>query len=262
LEQVLLNIGSNAVKFTDQGRVDLKVLPVTQDALSVRLRFEVRDTGIGIDKDALGRLFQPFVQADASINRRFGGTGLGLVISQRLLALMHGELHVSSEPGQGSVFWFELSFDRATPVAEGPVLSETGPGDRVPRLTGLRVLAVDDSQINRMLIERALQREGAHVTLASDGQQALEILKAQARDFDAVLMDIQMPIMDGMSATRAIRSDPELAHLPVFALSAGVLAEEREAALDAGVNDFLGKPLNLDQLNQLLEPFRPSFPRS
>jgi CheY-like chemotaxis protein len=124
------------------------------------------------------------------------------------------------------------------------------------------VLAVDDSQINRMLVERALQLEGAHVTLASDGQQALEILKAQPGDFDAVLMDIQMPIMDGLSATRAIRLDPDLAHLPVFALSAGVLVEEREAALDAGVNDFLGKPLDLDQLNQLLEPFRSFSHRS
>ena len=260
LEQILLNLVGNAIKFTEQGRVDLEVRRLAEDEQSVGLRFDIRDTGIGIDEDALTRLFQPFVQADASINRRFGGTGLGLVISRRLVNLMGGELQVVSEPGQGSVFWFELSLERAPSAAEVPVITDAGLSTvSLPRLSGLRVLAVDDSQINRMLVERALQLEGAHVTLASHGQQALEILKAQPSNFDAVLMDVQMPIMDGLSATRAIRSDPDLAHLPVFALSAGVLAEEREAALDAGVNDFLGKPMDLDQLNRLLEPFRSSF---
>ncbi len=257
LEQVLLNLVGNAIKFTEQGRVDLEVRRLTEDDRILRFRFEVRDTGIGIDEDALARLFQPFVQADATINRRFGGTGLGLVISQRLLSLMQGELQVASEPGKGSVFWFELCFDRAPSAAEAPAISDSGQQfAKLPRLFGLRVLAVADSQINRMLVERALKLEGAHVTLASDGQQALEVLRTQHRDFDAVLMDIQMPIMDGLAATRVIRTDPQLAHLPVFALSAGVLAEEREAALEAGVNDFLSKPLDLDQMNALLEPFR------
>ena len=229
LEQILLNLAGNAVKFTEQGRVDVEVRMLAESDESMRLRFEVRDTGIGIAEEALRRLFQPFAQADTSISRRFGGTGLGLVISRRLVNAMGGELQVSSEPGRGSLFWFELSFPRlratvrdmeASPVAE-KVSTAT------QRLAGFKVLAVDDSPINRMVVERALKAEGAHVTLAVNGQEALDRLRAQPAQFDVVLMDIQMPVMDGLTATRAIRTELGLTSLPVIALSAGVLAEEQ-----------------------------------
>ena len=261
LEQILLNLAGNAVKFTEQGRVDVEVRTLTENEDSITLRFDVRDTGIGIAEAALGRLFQPFAQADTSISRRFGGTGLGLVISRRLVNAMGGELQVSSEPNQGSLFWFELSFPRAPAAVmdtEVSPVAETVSTAR-QRLAGLKVLAVDDSPINRMVVERALKVEGAHVTLAANGQEALDLLRAQPESFDLVLMDIQMPVMDGLTATRAIRTDLGLRSLPVIALSAGVMAEEQQQALDAGVNDFLPKPMNLEQMtNMILRYCRPS----
>ena len=249
LEQILINLIGNAIKFTQAGSVELAVTRVVEGEKSLRVRFEVRDTGIGMSLFVRARLFQPFSQGDASITRRFGGTGLGLAISKRLVDLMGGEIGIISEEGRGSTFWIELPFERAGVVAEtgavtAPVATETSG----PRLGGLHMLAVDDNRLNLMVLERALKNEGADVTLAADGQQALQILKARPRDFQVVLMDVQMPVMDGLSATRAIRDDPELRHLPVIALTAGVLPEERQAALDAGVDGFLAKPLDLQQM--------------
>jgi CheY-like chemotaxis protein len=261
LEQILINLVGNAIKFTAKGGVTVSVESVAIEESSARVRFEVRDTGIGIEPDVIGQLFKPFSQADASITRNFGGTGLGLAISRRLVDLMGGQMGVTSQAGQGSTFWFELPLLRDTEqqarvdtIREEPEAPPVG-----PQLTGLRVLAVDDSRLNLMVVERALKLEGCSVTVAADGQQALQILKAQPHAFDVVLMDIQMPVMDGLTATREIRQDPALARLPVIALTAGVLPEERQAALDAGVNDFLAKPLDLQTMTALLAPYsRPS----
>ncbi|MFM8443645.1 MAG: PAS domain S-box protein [Methylococcus sp.] len=260
LRQVLLNLSSNAIKFTERGRVELRVSPVAVTATTARLRFEVSDTGIGIAPATLGSLFRPFTQADATTTRRFGGTGLGLSISKRLVELMGGDIGATSTPGVGSVFWFELPLVRdADPGAA--VIEDTAAPDSAkpsgPRLSGLRVLAVDDNRINLLVLERALELEDAHVSLAADGRQALEILRTHPAGFDIVLMDVQMPVMDGLTATRAIRADPALARLPVVALTAGVLAEERAAAQAAGVNDFLAKPLNLEALVGMLQALRP-----
>jgi signal transduction histidine kinase/ActR/RegA family two-component response regulator len=256
LEQVLINLVGNAVKFTETGGVTLAVLPLSANADTVGLRFEVRDTGIGIDREALANLFQPFSQADASITRRFGGTGLGLVISKRLVELMGGQLHVDSESGQGSTFWFDVALPRATLETTAAIQPAEAQTQQIgPQLAGLKVLAVDDNRINLMVLEKALQREGATVTLAADGHQALQILREKIGDFDVVLMDIQMPVMDGLTATREIRLDPMLARVPVVALTAGVLAEEREAARAAGMDAFLTKPLDLRQMLDTLVPY-------
>jgi PAS domain S-box-containing protein len=260
LEQVLLNLLSNAIKFTEQGEVGLAIRALEATAAQMRLRFEISDSGIGLDEAAQARLFRPFTQADDSITRRFGGTGLGLSISKHLVQHMGGIMGLRSAPGQGSTFWFEIPFDLPIdlPPSAHPLVS-TAPEPATPdefALHGLRVLAVDDNRINLMVAGKALEQLGILAETAGDGQQALDRLRAGPTDFDAVLMDIQMPVMDGLTATREIRRDPALRHLPVIALSAGVLPEEREAALAAGVNDFLGKPLKLENLKAVLYRFR------
>ncbi len=254
LEQVLINLIGNAIKFTETGKVTVRVNALAVDRRQARLRFTVADTGIGIAPEALANLFQPFTQAEAGITRRFGGTGLGLSISKHLVELMGGTIGVDSTLGQGSTFWFELTWPRVARDAPNPPAPAIQPELRGPRLQGLRVLAVDDNHINLFMLERALQLEGAQVHLAADGQQALQTLAASPHGFDVVLMDIQMPVMDGLTATRAIRQNPELAALPVIALTAGVLAEERAAAEAAGMTDFLPKPLELERMVVVLQP--------
>ena len=248
IKQILLNLVSNAIKFTEQGTVTVGIRPLELTETAVRLRFEVSDTGLGIAPAALAKLFQPFTQADASTTRRFGGTGLGLSICKRLVELMGGTIGATSELGAGSTFWFELPFERTATVA-----APAG-----PRLQGLRVLAVDDNRINLFMLERALKLEGVgRVQLAADGQQALQTLEADPQGFDCVLMDVQMPVMDGLTATRLIRGHAELRTLPVIALTAGVMAEERERAEAAGVTGFLAKPLELAAMVTMLRPYAP-----
>ncbi|MFM8441999.1 MAG: PAS domain-containing protein [Methylococcus sp.] len=252
IRQVLINLLSNAIKFTEKGQVDLRVVQLVLDDHQVRLRFEVRDTGIGISPPALSRLFQPFSQADGSITRRFGGTGLGLTIRRRLVEMMSGTIGADSVPGEGSTFWFELPLQRIGEEEES-IQPVTPTLPACHRLHGMRVLVVDDNRMNLLLVESALKKENVETVLAGDGQQALEILRSQPQRFQAVLMDVQMPVMDGLTATRAIRNDPALSHLPVIALTAGVMPQERQAALEAGVNNFLSKPLELGQLLGVLE---------
>ena len=246
LEQVLMNLVGNAIKFTEQGNIQLLVEILELSPSNARLRFNVRDTGIGIAHEQIASLFEPFTQANSAITRRFGGTGLGLSISKSLVELIGGSIGVESTPGVGSTFWFEAPFGRSSkePAAPAP----PSPPVVEKRLAGLRCLVVDDSRMNREVVERMLTREGARVTLAGDGQQALQYLRAQNQAFDTVLMDIQMPVMDGLTATRAIRNELGLWRLPVIALSAGVLNEQQKRVHEAGADDFLSKPVDLEEL--------------
>ena len=241
VNQVLTNLATNAIKFTNNGNVTLRVSTVAAAANAVRLRFAVEDSGIGISAEALPRLFSPFVQADQSTTRRFGGTGLGLSIVKQLVTLMGGEIGVTSTPGVGSVFWFELDFTlsaRQASALHGPRESV----QRGPRLQGVRVLVADDSDINLEVARRILEWEGAIVTLASDGQQAVDKLLEAPGGYDVVLLDVQMPVLDGHDATRRIRQGLGLVDLPIIALTAGTLTSEAALAKEAGMSDFVGKP--------------------
>ena len=256
LEQILLNLTGNAIKFTETGEIVIRVSPVTLSESTARLRFEVTDSGIGMDSEALAKLFKPFSQADAGITRRFGGTGLGLSISKQLVELMDGVIGVESTEGVGSTFWFEVPFDRTKDEAE--IACPTEAAGTGPRFHGLHLLVADDNQINRFVAERILTREGARVTLVNDGLEAVNALRVNPEAFDVVLMDIQMPVMDGLAATRAIREELGLTDLPVIALTAAVMQEERQEALAAGVNDFLPKPMDLELMRTMIRSYCPS----
>ena len=248
LEQILGNLISNAIKFTERGEILLQVEVIETLEQWLRLRFTIQDTGIGIAPAILNNLFKPFVQGEGGHSRRYGGTGLGLAISKRLVEMMNGEIGVDSQPGKGSRFWVELPFRRtAVPLVE-PVTAVLPWEAQGTPLSGLRVLVVDDSADHRDLMDQALRLEGAEVSLARDGTQAIAILKAHPDGHDLVLMDLQMPVMDGFTATRLIRDELGLNDLPIIALTAGVLPEQRKAAFDAGVDEVLTKPIDLDQI--------------
>jgi PAS domain S-box-containing protein len=260
LGQVLTNLLSNAIKFTDRGHVGLRVRRLDAAPPRVRLGFEVEDTGIGIAAEVQARLFAPFVQADASITRRFGGTGLGLSIVKHLVTLMNGEVGLHSQPGAGSTFTVTLDFGCAAAEALTRLQVEP-PAVGHGSLAGVRVLVVDDSDINLEVTQRILQLEGASVGLAAGGEDALDLLRRHPAGFDIVLMDVQMPGLDGHDATRRIRGELGLADLPVIALTAGALSSERLKASDAGMDDYIVKPFEAPSLvRSILRHLRPGEP--
>lgn len=244
LRQVLLNLMGNAIKFTPEGSVELSVRPGDGPD---RYRFQVSDTGIGIAADKQASLFEPFVQADGSTTRRYGGTGLGLSICRHLVRMMGGEVDVESQVGVGSKFGFEIGLERARP----PGRSDSG------RLAcdlhwNLNVLLAEDNLVNQRVACRMLERLGCRVTVVDDGQQALDALKA--RSFDIVFMDCHMPVLDGITATERLRArDGE--QPPVVALTASVSDEDRSRCLGVGMNDFLSKPVRIEELHAMLEMY-------
>ncbi len=249
IRQVLVNLLGNAVKFTAQGGVALRVERLgTADGQAV-LRFAVHDTGIGLRQDEMARLFQPFSQADASTTRQYGGTGLGLAICRQLVALMGGDIGVESTPGAGSCFSFTVRVGLAEEAyASEPEAEEVAPDADV--LRGRRVLLVEDNEVNQVVASKILQRHGIEVELAGNGQEALEALAA--RPYDWVLMDVQMPVMDGLEACRRIRADGHWPGLPVIAMTAHAFPEEVQNCRDAGMDDHIAKPVHGEQLSKLL----------
>lgn len=255
LQQVLLNLVSNAIKFTERGgvTVSLTVRP-GDEGWEVRLSAAVRDTGVGIDAATLKRLFAPFAQADRSISRQYGGSGLGLAISKRLVDAMGGELGASSAPGKGSVFRFDVPLRRGD--ARQLAAEEQAQRLEVPPQ---RILVAEDVEINRAILRATLTRQGHRLRFAVDGAQALELV--QGESFDLVLMDVQMPVMDGVEATRRIRRlPPPLGQIPIVGLTANVMARERERYLSAGMDDCLAKPIDWDILNAAIARFAGAVP--
>ena len=257
IQQIIANLLGNAIKFTEQGSVAVKVAVQKLENAQVWLTFSVEDTGIGIAGENFDKLFQPFSQVDGSITRKFGGTGLGLVISQRLLKLMGGEFSVYSQPGQGTTLKFSLQLGIAAQGTIKKIRQRNDVGDLERdlkklghNLQGAKILVAEDQRINQKVISEFLKLSGIEAIIANNGQEALDLLEKQ--DFHAVLMDVHMPVMDGIAATRNIRSYPKYARLPVIALTAGVTLEEQESYFACGMNAFLAKPVNPEDLIRLL----------
>jgi signal transduction histidine kinase/ActR/RegA family two-component response regulator len=275
LRQILTNLIGNAIKFTEQGSVSLYANWHRQEGQNPRLTCDIIDTGIGISKNALTALFQPFTQADSSTTRRFGGTGLGLTIARQLAILMGGDIEVSSEPGKGSCFTLTVELtETATSIsAEDTVTPESAipsPEDSNPQtdtdecersleckgtLECKRILLVDDNEINLFVAQGELEDLSLNLIIdtAADGRQALDKITQAATPFDLVMMDCQMPVMDGYSASLKLREMEEFAQLPIIAMTANAMKGDREKCLEAGMNDYLSKPIDSDELNSKLQ---------
>jgi signal transduction histidine kinase/ActR/RegA family two-component response regulator len=250
LSQILLNLGNNAVKFTDRGEVRLivRLLALADDKAT--LQFTVRDTGIGISPEAMSRLFKPFTQVAEARRHHGGGTGLGLVIAQKLVKLMGGQIEVLSEPGKGSSFSFSIEL----PLAE---LAESTGTFKMPQIQGLSILVAEDNVVNQTIIQAMLRQLGHGTTIVANGREALDALGQ--RHFDLVLMDCNMPVMDGLEATRQLRNGTARARdpaVPVIALTANAMDGDREQCLAAGMSDFVAKPVNIATLRQAIEGVR------
>ncbi|MFM2051557.1 MAG: hypothetical protein RL682_2048 [Pseudomonadota bacterium] len=253
LQQILVNLGGNAIKFTEQGDVSVQVRMVVDSAGGERVEFSVRDSGIGIAPQYMAHIFDGFTQAESSITRRFGGTGLGLAICQKLVRMMGSELHVISKLGEGSCFYFAVALPEVR--TQPPKVVQEDMLDKPQRLTGMRILLVEDNKINQVVAKGLLSQEGAEITIAENGALGVQAVANATLAFDAVLMDLQMPVMDGLQATRSIRQDLGIANLPIIAMTANVMQADRDACFAVGMNEHIGKPFELDHLVGVLQRF-------
>ena len=251
LQQALLNYATNAIKFTDKGSVTLRTLKLHETAESVLVRFEVEDTGIGITPEAISRLFTAFEQADNSTTRKYGGTGLGLAITRRLAELMDGEAGVESTPGVGSCFWFSVRLKKGAKALESHATANCDAEVVIhQRYAGSRILVADDEPINREIAKMLLEDIGLLIDTAEDGEMAVAL--AQITSYAAILMDMQMPNLNGLEATQQIREIPGAQQIPIIAMTANAFAEDKALCMAAGMNDFLIKPFNPDVLFSIL----------
>ncbi len=255
LRQIVLNLASNAVKFSSKGTVTLAVSLLEQQGDKVRLRFSVSDEGIGMSAEDIAHVFKPFTQADEGSSRSFGGTGLGLALCQRLAGLMGGSIGVESEVNKGSTFHADLPFTLcAASVAAEDIADEAFDADPAASLLGLRVLLVEDNEINLEIMVSLLEDMGVIVTPAVNGQEAVDIWEEKHGELDIILSDIQMPVMDGYTAARTIRASglPRAEEIPIIALTAHAMRGDAELSLAAGMNEHLTKPIAVDQITRTL----------
>ena len=254
LGQILLNLTSNAVKFTEKGEIVVSVRPVEVDAEYAILYFAVKDTGIGLTEAQQARLFQPFQQADTSTTRKYSGTGLGLTISKKLTEMMGGQIGVESELGKGSVFFFSAKFSRSHKQSATAAERKEESLDGLDAIRGAHILLVEDNEINRQMAKELLEIERFFVSVADNGQEAIEKIMSQAENeaYDVVLMDLQMPVLDGYTATREIRKDSRHNNLPIIAMTADAMGGVRDKVIEAGMNAYVTKPISPGDLFRAL----------
>ncbi len=257
VQQIVFNLVSNAAKFTEQGSVSIHVTQNSNDDGSLETRICVADTGIGIARESQARLFEKFAQADNSVTRKYGGTGLGLSICEQLCKLLGGEIGMESEPGEGSQFWFTIRCRPGSAEKVGALIQERsrfGESDIVAR--PLRLLVAEDDRVNQTIIRAILENSGHDCDVVADGVEALTAVASVP--YDAVLMDVQMPNMDGLAAARRIRELPgRIGAIPIVALTANAMSGDREACLQAGMDDYVGKPINKRELSAALARIKP-----
>ena len=249
LQQALLNYASNAIKFTDTGTITLRVVVEEESVKNMLLRFEVQDTGIGIEPETIAKLFSSFEQADNSMTRKYGGTGLGLVITKHLAELMGGTSGVDSAPGVGSTFWFTARLKREQSAAIPELPNEShATADHVLRecFKGRRVLLVEDEPLNQEITKELLEYAGIETDIAENGRIATEMVADQ--EYELILMDMQMPIMNGIDATQHIRASKTGKLVPIIAMTGNAFTEDKERCFSAGMNDYIAKPINSEDL--------------
>jgi PAS domain S-box-containing protein len=270
LRQVLTNLAANAVKFTEQGEVSLNVMLTDSSNGSVSVRFAITDTGVGVRPDRAAALFSPFTQADASTTRKYGGTGLGLAISKRLVEMMGGEIGVESREGEGSTFWFTVTFEKQLGVPPNSEMEQSmvhrsaavpvrytnhgGSVEGAPKVAQARILVAEDNVTNRAVARAQLERLGFKADLVTNGYEVLEAL--QRGKYDLIMMDCEMPLMDGYEATHIIRGSLDR-QIPIVALTANAMSGDRERCIREGMDDFLAKPVDLDKLAKMLGKWCP-----
>lgn len=264
LNQVLLNLINNAIKFTESGSIDIHIKPVKNIDGKIELLCHVRDTGIGLTEEKQKHLFEPFAQADSSTTRQYGGSGLGLTICRHLITLMGGHIKVKSIPGVGSTFyfnaWFEIGTQDMLTTARDDIKSNISIEVLRAKLRGAHILLVEDNDINQELATELLTKAGMQIDIANNGQEAIDML-FDKNEYDGVLMDIQMPVMGGYEATDIIRHKKNMRDLPIIAMTANAMQGDREKCLTAGMNDYISKPINRNELFSVMANWiKPSNP--